>query len=114
MCIRDSSYIEDMVEIGLDIYNPLEVKADLDVNDLRERLGHHLTFMGNSDIRVWEKGDPDEVRREVLHRLRAARDGGYIFASDHSVSSDVSGQTYDLIVKTVREFGDYPLELPEE
>jgi len=113
-CGNANTYIEDMVEIGLDIYNPLEVKADLDVNDLRARLGNHLAFMGNSDIRVWERGDPDEVRREVLHRLRAAKNGGYIFASDHSVSSDVSGQTYDLIVRTVREFGDYPLDLPEE
>ena len=34
--------------------------------------------------------------------------------SDHSVSSDVSGPTYDLIVKLVREYGRYPLDLPAE
>jgi len=34
--------------------------------------------------------------------------------SDHSVSSAVSGETYDYIVKLVREFGNYPLQLPEE
>jgi hypothetical protein len=39
--------------------------------------------------------------------------GGYIFMSDHSVSSDVSGHTYDLIIKLVREHGTYPLDLPE-
>ena len=49
-----------------------------------------------------------------LHRLRAAEGGGYIFMSDHSVSSDVSGHTYDLIVELVRKYGDYPLNLPEE
>jgi len=103
-----------MIEIGLDGYNPLEAKADLDVVELRERLGHRLTFCGNSDMRVWERGDPDEVRREVLHRLHAAYGGGYIFMSDHSVSSDVSGPTYDLIVKLVREYGRYPLDLPAE
>jgi uroporphyrinogen decarboxylase len=113
-CGNANSYLEDMVEIGLDAYNPLEAKADLDVNDLRERLGPHLTLTGNSDIRVWERGDPDEVRREVLHRLRAAKGGGYIFMSDHSVSTDVSGETYDLIVKLVREYGSYPLDLPAE
>jgi len=113
-CGNANCYLEDMIEIGLDAYNPLEAKADQDVNDLRQRLGNRLTLTGNSDIRVWERGDPEEVRREVLHRLRAAKNGGYIFMSDHSVSSDVSGQTYDLIVKTVREFGDYPLDLPGE
>jgi uroporphyrinogen decarboxylase len=113
-CGNANSYLEDMIEIGLDAYNPLEAKADLDVNELRARLGPRLTFTGNSDIRVWERGDPDEVKREVLHRLRAAKGGGYVFMSDHSVSSDVSGQTYDLIVKTVREYGTYPLDLPAE
>jgi len=112
-CGNANSYLEDMIEIGLDAYNPLEAKADQDVNDLRARLGDHLTLTGNSDIRVWERGDPEEIRREVLHRLRAATNGGYVFMSDHSVPSDVSGQTYDLIVKTVREYGDYPLDLPE-
>jgi len=112
-CGNANAIFEDMIEIGLDGYNPLEAKADLDVVTLRERLGHRLTFCGNSDIRVWERGDPDEVRREVLHRLRAAEGGGYVFMSDHSVASDVSGQTYDQIVKLVRQYGTYPLKLPE-
>jgi uroporphyrinogen decarboxylase len=112
-CGNANSYLEDMIEIGLDGYNPLEAKADLDVVELRERLGHRLAFCGNSDMRVWERGDPDEIRREVLHRLHAAYGGGYVFMSDHSVSSDVSGRTYDTIVKLVRQYGQYPLELPE-
>jgi hypothetical protein len=113
-CGNANAIFEDMIEIGLDGYNPLEAKADLDVVTLRERLGHRLTFCGNSDIRVWERGDPDEVRREVLHRLRAAEGGGYVFMSDHSVASDVSGHTYDQIVKLVRRYGTYPLHLPTE
>ena len=113
-CGNANAIFEDMIEIGLDGYNPLEAKAELDVVDLRERLGHRLTFCGNSDIRVWERGEPDEVRREVLHRLRAAEGGGYVFMSDHSVASDVSGQTYDQIVKLVRQYGTYPLNLPAE
>ena len=113
-CGNTNAILEDLIEIGLDGYNPLEAKADLDVVELRARLGHRLTFCGNSDIRVWERGDPAELRREVLHRLRAAEGGGYIFMSDHSVASDVSGQTYDTIVKLVREYGTYPLNLPAE
>ena len=50
----------------------------------------------------------------MLRKLNAAQGGGYIFQSDHSVSSGVSGQTYDYIVKLVREFGNYPLRLPPE
>jgi hypothetical protein len=49
-----------------------------------------------------------------LRKLNAAKGGGYIFQSDHSVSSAVSGPTYDYIVKLVREFGNYPIRLPAE
>ena len=102
--------LSDFIDMGLDAYNPLEAKADLDVVALRKKLGHRLAFCGNSDIRVWERGDRAEVRREVLHRLRAARGGGYVFQSDHSVASDVSGHTYDYIVQLVREYGRYPIQ----
>ena len=49
----------------------------------------------------------------MLHKLKAAKGGGMIFQSDHSVSSSVSGPTYDHIVKLVREHGRYPLQLAE-
>jgi len=63
--------------------------------------------------KVWETGDREAIRREVLHKLKAAKGGGMIFQSDHSVSSSVSGPTYDYIVKLVREHGRYPLQLDE-
>jgi hypothetical protein len=103
--------LEDYIEIGIDAYNPLEAKADMDAIDLRKQYGHRLGICGNSDIRVWERGDRNEIKAEVLRKLNAAKGGGYIFQSDHSVASDVSGQTYDYIVKLVREYGKYPLEL---
>ena len=48
----------------------------------------------------------------TLRKLNAAKGDGYIFQSDHSESSAVSGQTYDYIVKLVREYGQYPIRLP--
>jgi uroporphyrinogen decarboxylase len=105
--------LEDYIEIGIDAYNPLEAKADMDALDLRRKYGHRFGICGNSDIRAWERGDKDEIRREVLRKLNAAKGGGYIFQSDHSVATDVSGHTYDYIVKLVREYGNYPLALGE-
>lgn len=112
-CGNVHAVIADFAEIGIDAYNPLEVKAGMDAVDLRRRLGHALGFCGNSDVTVWEKGDPDAIRREVLRNLNAARGGGFIFQSDHSVPSNVSGKTYDSIVKLVRHYGRYPLDLGE-
>jgi uroporphyrinogen decarboxylase len=112
-CGNVKAIFQDYIEIGIDAYNPLEVKAGMDAVELRRQYGHRIGFCGNSDIQVWESGDMDAVRREVLRKLNAAKGGGYIFQSDHSVASDVSGHTYDAIVKLVREFGRYPLRLGE-
>lgn len=110
-CGNVKSILPDFIGMGLDAYNPLEAKAGLDVCELRREYGHRMGFCGNSNMQVWEEGDPEKVRREVMRKLNAAKGGGMIFQSDHSVSSNVSGHTYDAIVKLVRQFGIYPLDL---
>lgn len=112
-CGNVKAIFDDYIEMGIDSYNPLEAKAGMDVVELRRQYGHRMGFCGNSNIQVWETGDRDAIRREVLRKLNAAKGGGFIFQSDHSVSSSVSGHTYDFIVKLVREYGDYPLQLGE-
>jgi len=83
----------------------------MDAVDLKRKFGNKIGYCGNNDIQIWETGDKELIRKEVLRKLNAAKGGGFIFQSDHSVSSDVSGQTYDYIVKLVREHGKYPLQL---
>jgi hypothetical protein len=112
-CGNVNKILEDYIEIGIDAMNPLEAKAGLDSVELRKKFGHRLGICGNSDIQIWETGDEEQIRREVLRKLNAAKGGGYIFQSDHSVSSSVSGSSYDYIVKLVRQYGQYPLELGE-
>ncbi len=112
-CGNVNSIFQDFIDFGIDAYNPLEAKASLDVVDLRNRYGHSIGFCGNSDIQIWESGDRQLIPEEVLRKLNAAKGGGFIFQSDHSVSSNVSGYTYDYIVKLVREYGKYPLQLGE-
>lgn len=113
-CGNVNAIFQDYIDIGIDGYNPLEAKACLDVVELRRRFGHRMAFCGNSNIQLWESGDRDAIRREVLRKLNAAKGGAFIFQSDHSVTSAVSGHTYDYIVKLVREYGNYPIQLPEE
>ncbi len=111
-CGNVKTIFQDFIDLGIDGYNPLEAKAGMDVLDLRRCHGHGMAFCGNSDVQVWESGDRNAIRHEVLRKLNAARGGGYIFMSDHSVSSAVAGSTYDYIVNLVREYGRYPIQLP--
>jgi hypothetical protein len=112
-CGNINKILDDYVEIGIDALNPLEAKADLDAVQLRRKYGRRLGICGNSNVGIWEAGDRKLIRREILRKLNAAKGGGYIFQSDHSVTSGVSGHTYDYIVNLVREAGQYPLELGE-
>jgi len=112
-CGNINKILDDYIEIGIDALNPLEAKADLDSVQLRRKYGQRLGICGNSNIKIWEAGDRELIQKEILRKLNAAKGGGYVFQSDHSVSSNVSGHTYDYIVNLVRQFGQYPLDLGE-
>lgn len=112
-CGNATRIFEDFIETGIDAYNPLEAKAGLDVVDLRRRYGHRLGFCGNMDVMLWAAGSKEELKRAVLTKLNAGKGGGFLFQSDHSVPTDVPGESYDYVVKLVREYGKYPLNLGE-
>ena len=113
-CGNVKAIFPDHIEMKIDVSNPLEAKAGMDAVERRRADGHAIGFCGNSNVQVWETGDRAGIRREVLRKLNAARGDGFIFQSDHSVSSGVSGPTCDYIVRLVREFGTYPICLPAE
>ncbi|MHB0875515.1 MAG: uroporphyrinogen decarboxylase family protein [Anaerolineae bacterium] len=110
-CGNLSPIIDDLIEVGIDALNPLEAKAGLDVVDLRRRHGHRIAFCGNMDVGLWAEGSHDELEHEVRRKLNAGKGGGFIFQSDHSVPSNVSGEAYDYVVGLVRRHGRYPLQL---
>jgi hypothetical protein len=112
-CGNVTRIFEDFIDIGVDAYNPLEAKAGLDVVALRRQYGHRIAFCGNMDVTVWADASREELKRIVLTKLNAAKGGGYVFQSDHSVPSSVSGANYDYVVQLVRRHGVYPLRLAE-
>ncbi|MBI5093479.1 MAG: hypothetical protein HZB26_13690, partial [Candidatus Hydrogenedentes bacterium] len=112
-CGNASLVFDDLIEAGVDAYNPLEAKAGLDVVDLKRQFGKRWAFNGNIDVRVLATNDRDIIRREVLTKLNAAKGGGYIVQSDHSVPDNVDPASYDYMVQLVREYGKYPLDLGE-
>ncbi|MHC4212972.1 MAG: uroporphyrinogen decarboxylase family protein [Planctomycetota bacterium] len=112
-CGNVTEILEDFIETRIDSLNPLEAKAGLDVVNLRRRLGHRLGFCGNMDVLTWANATQAQLRETVLTKLNAAKGGGYIFQSDHSVPSNVSGKNYDYVIKLIREYGNYPLDLGE-
>jgi uroporphyrinogen decarboxylase len=110
-CGNATKIFEDFIELGLDSYNPLEAKSGLDVVELRRKYGHRMGFCGNMDVLKWAHAPEEELRRYVVRKLNAAKGGGYIFQSDHSVPTNVSGERYQMVVELVRAKGRFPLDL---
>ena len=112
-CGNALAIFEDLIEAGIDAYNPLEAKAGLDVVELKKKFGKRLAYCGNIDVAVLERGTKENIRREVLRKLSAARGGGYMPQSDHSVPGDVPPRNYLYALELIRQYGRYPLELGE-
>ncbi len=96
--------IPDFIDAGVQVLQPLEAKAGLDVRDLKGRYPQ-MTWMGNIDMRRMS-GDLAQIEEEVRNKVGAAkRGGGYIYHSDHSVPSEVSLANYEHLLACVRKVG---------
>ncbi len=100
--------IPDLLAAGLDCLQPLEVKAGMDIFELKREFGQDLAFMGGIDVRAMTEPDPSVLEREVAAKLKAAKvGGGYIYHSDHSIPNNVSFQQYNRVIELVRQHGQY-------
>jgi len=100
--------LDDIIDAGVQVLNPLEVKAGMDGVALRERYGRELAFYGNIDATKMA-GGRDALLAELERKVPLAWDGGYIFHSDHSCPPDVSLERYQWILdKARRIFDDGP------
>jgi uroporphyrinogen-III decarboxylase len=107
--------LPDLIEIGMDILNPVHVAArDMgDTARLKREFGDRLAFCGAIDTQsVLPYGTPDEVRFEVRRRIRdLAPGGGYILASVHCLQPDVPPENVCALFEEAFLAGRYPLAL---
>ncbi len=99
-------FIPDLVGMGLEALNPLEVKAGVDPLALKRELGDKLLLHGGFNAVLWS--DVEEMEAEVRRNLPVLMEnGGYIFATDHSTPSNVSLEAFRRIVEVVKDVGRY-------
>lgn len=98
--------VPELVQMGLDALNPLEVKAGMDPLYLKQKFGDKLVLHGGLNAVLWD--DRGAVEAE-MHRLvpKMKVNGGYIFSSDHSVPDTVSFANFSAIINLAKELGTY-------
>jgi len=106
--------IEDFIEIGVDILNPIQTSAGKmsDLEGLKERYGERLVLCGAIDTQnILPNGTPEEVRQEVRRVINIlGQGGGYMVASVHTIMQEVPPENVLAMVDAVQEFGTYPLK----
>ena len=106
-CGNCEPLIDDFIECGLEVLQPLQVRAGMDVRTLKSKYGDKLTFWGNIDATKMS-GTADECEAEVRDKITSAKEGGgYIYHSDHSVPPEVTFERYEWIMELLDECGRY-------
>lgn len=81
--------IPDLIEMGLDVLNPIQCNcAGMDPFDLKREFGEQLAFMGGLDtVDTLPYGSVSDVRRSTARLLRemTSGGGGYILAASHTI-----------------------------
>ena len=93
----------DLVEIGLDVFNPLE-PAVMDPIDMKKKYGDQVTFFGGIDVeRTLPFGTPEQVRAEVRERAATlGQGGGYILQTSHHILWDTPIENVIAYVEEIR------------
>jgi uroporphyrinogen decarboxylase len=90
-CGAVSRLIDDWIEIGVDILNPIQVSArGMDTAALGNKYADQVAFWGAVDNQgAISLGTPAAVRADVRKRMRdLGRQGGYVIASSHNLAAD--------------------------
>ena len=98
--------MEDIVELGVDVLNPIQPEC-MDIAELKEKYGEHLTFWGGiSTQKTLPYGTPEEVRKETEETIKLmSRGGGYITCPSQEVQTDVPYENLKALIETARAFG---------
>jgi len=102
--------IGDLIEVGLDILNPVQPKS-MDPAQIKKVFGNHLTLWGTVDIQeVLPFGTPEDVANEVKLRIETVgKDGGLLIAPAHNIQSQVPLENILAFYSAVKKYGAYPI-----
>lgn len=93
----------DMVELGLDVLNPVQPQA-MPIEELVDQYGHRLSFWGGiSTQTTLPFGSPEEVTREVRRVVGVlGKYGGYIAGPSHDMTTDVPMENFDALRQALK------------
>lgn len=100
--------LDDMVEAGIDILNPVQCSAaGMDPKMLKEKYGQKLVFWGGGvdTQQVLPFGTPEEVKAQVKERLEIfSKGGGFVFNTIHNIVAKTPVENLLAMYETVKDY----------
>ena len=93
--------LDDLLEVGIEALNPIDTGSDMDLVDLKGRYGKQLTLFGGVSARLMHDVAKSDAELDRCIPV-AAKGGGYIYHSDHSVPPTVGLARYKGILARVK------------
>ena len=101
--------IPDLIEIGIDAINPVQVSATgMESKGLKRDFGNEITFWGGlvDTQGVFTDGTPAQVRDEVRRRVDDfGPDGGFVAATVHNIQANVPPENIVAMWEALQEYG---------
>jgi len=106
-----SGFIDDLIEIGVSILNPVQPLAKgMDPAGLKAAFGDRLSFQGAVDTQQALVGSISDVEAEIKKRIeQLAPGGGYILSAVHNIVPEVTGENVVHMYRCARKYGSYPI-----
>ncbi len=103
-CGKVIEIFPDLIEIGLDCFNPFQPEV-IDVYAAKREFGDRLSFFGGvSTQHLLPYGTPAEVKAEAKRLMtEVGRNGGYILAPAHSIPKDAPPENMMALIEAVNE-----------
>ena len=102
-CGRVQSLFPDLIEIGLDVFNPFQPDV-MDVYAIKRQYGDRLTFYGGMSVQgLLPHGTPQQIRDETRRLMdEIGRGGGFIIGPSHHMPGDIPTDNMVAFIEAVR------------
>jgi uroporphyrinogen decarboxylase len=103
-CGKVQGLFPDLVEIGLDVFNPFQPDV-MDVYEIKRRYGDRLAFYGGMSVQtLLPHGTPQQIRDEARRLMdQVGRGGGFIIGPSHHMPGDIPLENMVAFVEAVRQ-----------
>jgi uroporphyrinogen decarboxylase len=105
-CGRVQELFPELIELGLDIFNPFQPEA-MNPYEMKKQFGGDLTFFGGMSVQtLLPFGTPQQIRDETRRLMdEVGRGGGFIIAPSHDMPGDIPIENMVAFIETVRNGG---------